>query len=77
MMINETSKCIIYFRDWHAKKVGKRCFYMDNIVWLNGDMIEVLRRTYNESLDLSTRWGEWFKKFWDLPENFRFEDDVR
>lgn len=41
MMINEMSKSIIYFRDWHAKKVGKRCFYMDKIIWLNGNMIEM------------------------------------
>lgn len=41
MMINETSKSIIYFRDWHAKEVGKRCFYMDCIVWLNGKGIEM------------------------------------
>ena len=33
MMINEHSKSIIYFRDWHAKKMGKRCFYMDTIIW--------------------------------------------
>ncbi|MCP4249141.1 MAG: acyltransferase [bacterium] len=41
MMINETSKNIIYFRDSHAKRVGKRCYYMDWIVWLNGAGIEI------------------------------------
>jgi acetyltransferase-like isoleucine patch superfamily enzyme len=41
MMINEHSKSIIYFRDWHAKKMGKRCFYMDTIIWLNGWGIEL------------------------------------
>jgi len=41
MMINETSKCIIHFRDFHAKSVGERCFYMDWIVWLNGDGVEM------------------------------------
>ncbi len=41
MMITEKSKSIIYFRDWHGKKIGKRCFYLDWIVWLNGDGVEL------------------------------------
>lgn len=41
MMITETSKNIIYFRDFHAKRIGERCFYMDWIVWLNGNEIEM------------------------------------
>ncbi len=41
MMITETSKNIIYFRDFHAKTLGERCFYMDWIIWLNGDGVEM------------------------------------
>ncbi len=41
---------------------------------INNDIIEVVRRTYNESLDLSTRWADWFRKFWDLEDDFRFEE---
>lgn len=41
MMITETSKNIIYFRDFHARKLGERCFYMDWIVWLNGNGVEM------------------------------------
>lgn len=39
MMINETSKRVIYFREHDAKVVGKGSFYLDQIVWLNGDQI--------------------------------------
>ncbi len=41
MMITETSKNIIHFRNFHAKYVGERCFYMDWIVWLNGNGVEM------------------------------------
>ena len=39
MMINETSKRVIYFREHDAKVVGKGSFYLDQIVWLNGDQV--------------------------------------
>ncbi len=41
MMINETSKRVIYFREHDAKVVGKGSFYLDQIVWLSGEHIEV------------------------------------
>jgi len=36
----------------------------------------VLKVMYNESFELSKRWGKWFKEFWDLPDKFKFELDV-
>jgi maltose O-acetyltransferase len=41
MMINETSKRIIPFQPRDAGRVGEGCFYMDLIVWLNGQLIEM------------------------------------
>ncbi len=41
MMINERSKRVIPFRAHDAKRVGEGCFYLDLIVWLNGDRIEL------------------------------------
>jgi maltose O-acetyltransferase len=40
-MINEHSKRVIPFRPHDAKRVGEGCFYLDLIVWLNGDRIEL------------------------------------
>ena len=41
MLINELSKRVIPFRPHDAKRVGADAFYIDKIVWLNGDRIEV------------------------------------
>jgi maltose O-acetyltransferase len=41
MMITDSSKRIIPFRRRDAKRVGEGCFYLDSIVWLNGDRIEL------------------------------------
>lgn len=41
MLINERSKRVIPFRPHDAKRVGQGCFYLDLIVWLNGDQIEL------------------------------------
>ncbi len=41
MMINELSKRVIPFRSHDAKRVGEGCFYLDSIVWLNGNRIEM------------------------------------
>ena len=41
MMINDMSKRIIPFRQHDAKRVGEGCFYLDTIVWLNGQNIEM------------------------------------
>lgn len=41
MMITAQSKSVIWFRPGDAKKVGERCFYMDLIVWLNAEFIEM------------------------------------
>jgi acetyltransferase-like isoleucine patch superfamily enzyme len=47
-MINELSKRVIPFRPHDAKRVGEGCFYLDQIVWLNGDRIEMSDRvTFN------------------------------
>ena len=48
MMINHQSKRVIPFRAHDAKRVGEGCFYLDQIVWLNGDRIELGDRvTFN------------------------------
>jgi N-methylhydantoinase B/acetone carboxylase alpha subunit len=39
----------------------------------SGSLIEPLKRMYNESIELSKRWGKDFLEFWDLPDDFRFE----
>ncbi len=44
MMINDLSKRVIPFRPRDAKRVGDGCFYLDQIVWLNGDRIEMGER---------------------------------
>ena len=41
MMITHLSKRVIPFRPHDAKRVGEGCFYLDQIVWLNGDRIEL------------------------------------
>jgi len=40
-MINDLSKRVIPFRPRDAKRVGEGSFYLDQIVWLNGDRIEL------------------------------------
>jgi maltose O-acetyltransferase len=48
MMINHLSKRVIPFREHDAKRVGEGCFYLDQIVWLSGDRIELGDRvTFN------------------------------
>jgi acetyltransferase-like isoleucine patch superfamily enzyme len=44
MLINERSKRVIQFRPHDARRVGEGCFYLDLIVWLNGDRIEMGNR---------------------------------
>ncbi len=41
MLINELSKRVIPFRQHDAKRVGEGSFYVDKIIWLNGDRIEL------------------------------------
>ncbi len=41
MMITELTKRAIPFKPHDAKRVGEGCFYLDHIVWLNGDKIEM------------------------------------
>jgi acetyltransferase-like isoleucine patch superfamily enzyme len=41
MMITAQSKSVIPFHSGNAKRVGERCFYMDHIVWLNGEFAEL------------------------------------
>lgn len=41
MKITERSKSVIPFRPGDAKRVGEGCFYLDQIVWLNADRIEL------------------------------------
>jgi maltose O-acetyltransferase len=41
MMINAQSKRVIPFRPNDAKRVGKGCYYLDLIIWLNGEFIEL------------------------------------
>jgi acetone carboxylase alpha subunit len=37
------------------------------------DVDPALKRCYDESLDYSARWKDWFRSFWDLPDDFHFE----
>ena len=41
MKITDETKAIIYFRPGDAKKIGKNCFYVNQIIWLNSDGIEL------------------------------------
>ncbi|MDH3227707.1 MAG: acyltransferase [Thermoleophilia bacterium] len=41
MIITAQSKSVIPFRPGDAKRVGSGCFYLDLIVWLNGESIEL------------------------------------
>jgi maltose O-acetyltransferase len=41
MIITEETKRTIPFKPGDAKRVGDGCFYMDQIVWLNGEHIEM------------------------------------
>jgi maltose O-acetyltransferase len=41
VLITERSKSVIPFRPSNAKRVGRGCFYLDIIVWLNGEHIEL------------------------------------
>lgn len=41
MLINEASKRAIPLRDRDALKVGQGCYYMDFLIWLNADQIEI------------------------------------
>lgn len=41
MMITEQRKQVIPIEPGHAKRVGAGCFYLDLIIWLNGDRIEL------------------------------------
>jgi len=41
MMITELSKRVVPFRPHDARRVGRGCFYLDRIVWLNGARIEM------------------------------------
>jgi maltose O-acetyltransferase len=41
MMITGHNKSVIPFRPRDARRVGEGCYYLDFIVWLNGDRIEM------------------------------------
>ena len=41
MLITESSKRVIPFRPTDAKAVGEGCYYLDQLVWLNGGNIEL------------------------------------
>jgi maltose O-acetyltransferase len=44
MMITDLSKRIVPFRAHDAAEVGEGCFYLDQIVWLNGGSIRMGER---------------------------------
>jgi maltose O-acetyltransferase len=44
VLINDRSKRVIPFRPHDVKSMGEGCFYLDLIVWLNGDRIELGHR---------------------------------
>jgi N-methylhydantoinase B len=39
-----------------------------------GRLAQEVRVMYNQSMDLSTRWGKDFREFWNLPDDFRFSE---
>jgi acetyltransferase-like isoleucine patch superfamily enzyme len=41
MMITGQSKRVIPFRPADAKRIGKECYYLDFIIWLNGEFAEL------------------------------------
>jgi len=41
MKITDETKAIIYFRARDAKKIGQNCLYVNEIIWLNPDGIEM------------------------------------
>lgn len=41
MIITERTKRAIPFKPQDAKRVGEGCYYLDQIVWLNGESIEM------------------------------------
>jgi len=41
MLITDAGKSVIPFRARDAKRVGEGCFYLDLIIWLSGDRIEL------------------------------------
>jgi maltose O-acetyltransferase len=41
MKITDEAKAIIYFRPGDAKRVGKNCYYLNQIIWLNSNGIEL------------------------------------
>jgi N-methylhydantoinase B/acetone carboxylase alpha subunit len=40
---------------------------------VDGDIKLMIKMMYNDAFELSTGWAKWFKEFWDLPDDFRFE----
>uniref|UniRef100_UPI002618F62D hydantoinase B/oxoprolinase family protein n=1 Tax=Halorientalis sp. TaxID=1931229 RepID=UPI002618F62D len=40
---------------------------------VEGNFVDVVKKTYNESLELSEEWDDHFRSFWDLPAEFTFE----
>lgn len=42
---------------------------------VKGDLHMMIKKMYNDSIELSEGWGRWFTEFWDLPEDFRFEEE--
>lgn len=59
MMITPESKSVIPFRPRDAKRVGKGCYYLDLIVWLNSEFIEL-------GDDIGFNYGCWVNGFGGL-----------
>ena len=41
MKITDDTKAIVYFRPGDAKRIGEKCYYINQIIWLNPDGIEL------------------------------------
>jgi acetyltransferase-like isoleucine patch superfamily enzyme len=41
MMITGATKVAVPFRPGDARKLGEGCYYLDLIIWLNGDRVEL------------------------------------
>jgi acetyltransferase-like isoleucine patch superfamily enzyme len=41
VLITDSSKRVIYLQKRDARVVGRGCYYLDSLVWLNGDGIEL------------------------------------
>ena len=74
--VDATERCRLSIKEDRASRAVpvKEFLALEREKILKGELREEVQRMYNQSLDLSTTWREWFLKFWNLPEDFRFPE---